>query len=82
MKALATATVDRIRRALAKFGAAPPIIIPAKRDWGTDRPVTEPLTTQTTQQEKALVTAAIIKNNGAEDEAKYRALSPLIPVGT
>jgi DNA (cytosine-5)-methyltransferase 1 len=81
MKPLATATVERIRRALAKFGAAPPIIIPAKSDWGTDRPVTEPFTTQTTQQEKALVTAAIIKNNGAEDEAKYRALSPLIPIG-
>jgi len=81
MKELAAPTVERIRRALAKFGAAPPIVIPAKSVWGTDRPVTEPFTTQTTQQDKALVSAAIIKNNGSQDEAKYRALSPLVPCG-
>lgn len=81
MKDLATPTVDRIRRALAKFGAFPPLMIPAKSVWGIDRPVTEPFTTQTTQQDKALVSAAIIKNNGAPDEAKYRALSPLVPCG-
>ena len=81
MKQLAAPTVERIRRALAKFGAAPPIVVPAKSVWGTDRPVTEPFTTQTTQQDKALVSASIIKNNGTQDEAKYRALSPLVPCG-
>jgi len=82
MKQLAAPTVERIKRALAKFGAAPPMVIPAKSVWGTDRPVTEPFTTQTTQQDKALVSASIIKNNGTTDEAKYRALSPLLPCGT
>ena len=77
---LATATVDRIRRALAKFGRTPPFIIPTKSVWGTDRSVTQPFTAQTTQQDKALV-SAIIKNNGAPNEAKYRALSPLTPFG-
>lgn len=81
MKELARSTVERIRRALAKFGAAPPIVIPAKSVWGTDRPVTEPFTTQTTQQDKALVSASVIKNNGTQDEAKYRAISPLLPCG-
>ncbi len=81
MKELAKPTVERIRRALAKFGAAPPIVIPAKSVWGTEKPVTEPFTTQTTQQDKALVSAAVIKNNGAQHEAKYRALPPLVPCG-
>jgi site-specific DNA-cytosine methylase len=80
MKPLATATVARIRRALAKFGGAPPVVIPAKSVWGTDRPVTQPFTAQTTQQDKALL-SAIIKNNGPEAEAKYRALSPCTPLG-
>jgi site-specific DNA-cytosine methylase len=78
---LADATVARIRRALAKFRGYPPIVIPAKSVWGTDRPVSMPLTAQTTQQEKALVTA-IIKNNGSEAEAKYRGVSPLGQLGT
>ena len=80
MKPLATATVARMRRALAKFSGAPPILIPAKSVWGSDKPVTEPFTAQTTQQDKALVTA-IIKNNGPVCEAKYRAVSPTLPLG-
>lgn len=80
MKPLATATVARIRRALAKFSGAPPLVIPTKSVWGTDRPVSQPFTAQTTQQDKALV-SSIIKNNGPESEAKYRALSPLVPLG-
>lgn len=80
MPELATATVDRIRRAFAKFGRTPPFIIPAKSVWGTDRSVAQPFTAQTTQQDKALV-SAIIKNNGAPNEAKYRALSPTKPLG-
>ena len=80
MPELATATVDRIRRAFAKFGRTPPFIIPTKSVWGTDRSVAQPFTAQTTQQDKALV-SAIIKNNGASNEAKYRALSPTKPLG-
>ena len=80
MPQLATATVDRIRRAFAKFGRTPPFIIPTKSVWGTDRSVAQPFTAQTTQQDKALV-SAIIKNNGAPNEAKYRALSPATPLG-
>jgi len=80
MNRLATATEERIRRALAKFGGSPPFVIPTKSVWGTDRSVTQPFTAQTTQQDKALV-SAIIKNNGTLHEAKYRALSPLKPFG-
>jgi len=80
MNDLATTTVDRIRRALAKFSGTPPFIIPTKSVWGTDRSVIQPFTAQTTQQDKALV-SAIIKNNGAPNEAKYRALSPATPLG-
>ena len=80
MPELATATVDRMRRAFAKFGRTPPFIIPTKKVWGTDRPVTQPFTAQTTQQDKALV-SALIKNNGAPNEAKYRAFSPTNPLG-
>jgi DNA (cytosine-5)-methyltransferase 1 len=80
MNELATATVDRIRRALAKFGRTPPFIIPTKSVWGTDRSVIQPYTAQTTQQDKAVV-SAIIKNNGAPNEAKYRALSPATSLG-
>ena len=80
MNELANATVDRIRRALAKFGSTPPFIIPTKSVWGTDRSVAQPFTAQTTQQDKGLV-SAIIKNNGAPNEAKYRALSPTTPLG-
>jgi len=80
MNELATATVDRIRRALAKFSGTPPFIIPTKSVWGTDRSVIQPFTAQTTQQDKAVV-SAIIKNNGAPNEAKYRGLSPATPLG-
>ena len=80
MNQLATATVERIRRALAKFGGSPPFVIPTKSVWGTDRSVTQPFTAQTTQQDKALV-STVIKNNGTVEEAKYRALSPLTTLG-
>ena len=59
LKPLAPATVARIRRALAKFSNGPPIIIPAKSVWGVDRPVYIPLPTQTTQQDKALITTLV-----------------------
>jgi DNA (cytosine-5)-methyltransferase 1 len=60
MDPLADATVARMRRALTKFSGLPPVIIPAKSVWGVDRPVWMPLTTQTTQQEKALVSAGVV----------------------
>jgi hypothetical protein len=81
MNQLATATVERIRRALARFGGTPPFIIPTKSVWGTDRSVTQPFTVQTTQQDKAVVSAAIIKNNGPLQEAKDRASSPATTLG-
>ncbi|HJP90864.1 MAG TPA: DNA cytosine methyltransferase [Pyrinomonadaceae bacterium] len=80
MNQLATATVERIRRALAKFGRTPPFIIPTKSVWGSDRSVTQPFTAQTTQQDKAVV-SAVIKNNGSLEEAKYRASSPATTLG-
>jgi DNA (cytosine-5)-methyltransferase 1 len=55
MKMLAPNTVARVRRAVAKFGAAPPVVMPAKSVWGTERPVGIPFGAQTTQQDKALV---------------------------
>jgi site-specific DNA-cytosine methylase len=60
MKPLAPATVERIRRGMQKFRHYPPVIIPVKSVWGTDRPVTSPHTTQTTQQDKALVIAGVV----------------------
>jgi len=80
MNQLATATVERIRQPLAKFGGTPPFIIPTKSVWGTDRSVTQPFTVQITQQDKAGV-SAIIKNNGSLQEAKYRASSPATILG-
>ncbi|HTX02017.1 MAG TPA: DNA cytosine methyltransferase, partial [Acidimicrobiales bacterium] len=52
---LAPSTLERIRRGVAKFAGGPPIVIPAKAVWGSDRPVTVPFGAQTTQQDKALV---------------------------
>jgi DNA (cytosine-5)-methyltransferase 1 len=53
---LATSTMERVRRGLAKFKDGPPILIPARGvGWGADRPVTEPMTTLTTVHEQALV---------------------------
>lgn len=54
-KPLSPTTMERIRRGLAKFRHGPPLVIPAKAVWGTDRPVTLPVGTQTTQAEKALL---------------------------
>lgn len=82
MKPLADNTMDRIRRGLAKFRNGPPIIIPAKSVWGTDKTVLSPLTTQTSQQDKALVTSFMVKNNGKADETKYRAKSTVDSLGT
>lgn len=71
---LATATPERIRRGLMKFRHGPAVVIPAKSVWGTERPVSWPLTAQTSQQEKALATLPLlIKNYGSAHEAKYRA---------
>lgn len=55
MRPLAQRTIERIARALVKFSAGPPVLIPMKSTYGVDRLVTEPLTTQTAQQEKALL---------------------------
>ncbi|MDQ6617412.1 MAG: DNA cytosine methyltransferase [Actinomycetota bacterium] len=65
---LAASTVERIRRGLMKFRNSPPIVIPAKAAWGSDRDVTWPFTTQTTEQDKALVlngTMAALRNGTA-----------------
>lgn len=74
-------TVERIRRGLTKFRDGPPIILPAKGPaWGTDRPVTMPLPTQTSQQDKAI--AFMVKNNGGADETGYRAVPIHDPLGS
>jgi DNA (cytosine-5)-methyltransferase 1 len=59
LKELVPATIARIRRALARFSGGPPVVIPAKSVWGSERPVFMPFTTQTSQQEKALMSAVI-----------------------
>jgi DNA (cytosine-5)-methyltransferase 1 len=82
MQPLADKTMARIRRGLTKFRGGPPIIIPAKSVWGSDRPVTFPSQTQTGQQDKALVTAFMVKNHGDMSEAKYRAKAISDPAGT
>lgn len=55
MAPLAQSTLDRNRRALGKFRNGPPVIVPCKAIWGSDRSVVEPFVTQTTQQDKALL---------------------------
>jgi site-specific DNA-cytosine methylase len=82
MQPLAPNTMDRIRRGLAKFKDGPPIVIPAKSVWGVDKTVLDPLTTQTSQQDKALVTSFLVKNNGKTDETKYRSKAIVEPIGT
>lgn len=76
---LAPNTLARIRRGLTKFRHGPPIVLPAKGTWGTVRTVVDPLTAQTTQQEKAL--AFLIKNNGGADETDYGAVPLHGPLG-
>jgi DNA (cytosine-5)-methyltransferase 1 len=68
---LAPATMERIRRGLMKFRGSPPIIIPTKSVWGTDRPVTAALTTQTSQQDKALVGHAHLASGSQNDSARH-----------
>jgi DNA (cytosine-5)-methyltransferase 1 len=73
---LAPDTLARIRRGLTRFRHGPPLVIPAKSIWGTDRPVTEPLTTQTTQQDKGLVTngcVVVVAGNTFERPGAVRA---------
>lgn len=55
MKPLADTTMERIRRGLTKFRGGPPVLVPSKALYGTDKTVLEPLATQTTQQERALI---------------------------
>lgn len=54
---LAPATMARIARGVDKFGQWPPFLMPAKAVHGVDRPVDQPMPTQTTQQEMMLVSA-------------------------
>lgn len=60
LRPLADKTFARLRRAVAKFHGFPPLLLPAKSVWGVDRPVSYPCTTQTTQQDKALVCAGLV----------------------
>jgi len=79
---LAPATMARIARGLAKFTGSTPMIIPAKGVWGVERPVTWPATTQTSQQEDALVTDGImlpVAGNTFERPGGCRARSLLDP---
>lgn len=65
-------TLERIRRGLTKFRGGPPIVIPAKSMWGTDRPVTWPMSSPT-QQEKALASAGIIDTAHIHSPLRYAA---------
>jgi DNA (cytosine-5)-methyltransferase 1 len=53
-KPLAANTMDRIRRALAKFSGHS-VVMPVKSVFGSDRVVEEPFCTLTSQQDKSLV---------------------------
>lgn len=52
---LKATTLARIERGIAKFREWPPLLIPAKAQFGVDRQVTQPMTTQTTQQAMMIV---------------------------
>ncbi|MHB1782641.1 MAG: DNA cytosine methyltransferase, partial [Acidimicrobiales bacterium] len=69
MRPLKPATMERIRRAVAKYQHGPAVVIPAKAEWGTDRPVHLPLSSKTSEQEKALaVFGAVLPAAGNTSE--------------
>jgi DNA (cytosine-5)-methyltransferase 1 len=64
-KPLADSTLARIARGVEKFSQWPPFLMPAKASHGVDRAVTQPMPTQTTQQEMMLVSAFIDNAQGS-----------------
>lgn len=56
-KDLAPNTIARIERGVDRFGQWPPFLMPAKTTHGVERSVSDPMVTQTTQQELMVVSA-------------------------
>ncbi len=85
MRPLKAATMERIRRAVAKYQHGPAVVIPAKAHWGVDRPVPLPLRTQTSEQDKALAVCGAIlaaAGNTSERAGQTRARSLCSPLFT
>ena len=59
-KPLAPATMARAQRCLDKFGDFPAILMPAKASHGVERHPFQPMATQTSQQETAILTTGAI----------------------
>lgn len=76
-KPLATATLNRIRAGLAKYGA--PLLAPAGGTWRTDaEPVTVPMPTRTTRENDGLaVPPLLVPVEGRDGKYATPATSPL-----
>lgn len=59
LKRLAPATMERLRRGASKFRHYPPVVIPIGA-WGQPTPTSQPCATQTTLQDKALLSGGVI----------------------
>lgn len=57
---LALATMDRAERCRQRFADFPAILMPAKGNHGTERTLSQPLSTQTSQQETALLSSGLL----------------------
>jgi DNA (cytosine-5)-methyltransferase 1 len=57
---LATATMDRAERCRQRFAEFPAVLMPAKSQRGSERHLGQPLATQTSQQETALLTTGAL----------------------
>lgn len=69
VKPLAPSTMDRVRRCIAKFAEFPAVLMPAKGAHGVERLPHQPASTQTSQQETALLTSgalAVVAGNSYE----------------
>lgn len=65
-KPLAPATMARAERCRQRFAEFPAVLMPAKAARGTERHLGQPLATQTSQQETAILSAGAINFQGAD----------------
>lgn len=82
---LAESTMARIARGVAKFSEWPSFVMPAKAVHGSDRHISQPLSTQTGQQEAMLVNAmqfVAAGNTFERDGSTCRSRSMMDPMWT
>lgn len=80
LKPLAAATVERVRHGIGNSRNYPPVVIPTKSVWGKEHSVATPFATQTTQQDKAVVTAGVVAQR--TENVPVSVSAPAAPVTT